>query len=86
VSRIPTTMTFNWGATGSRREDATHHRLHPSPSLGAFAQQACSEEYRQVGRGKVSRRRDDEVCLISGGTKDACVGSALSGLNALYFR
>jgi hypothetical protein len=25
----------------------------------------------------VSRRRDDEVCLISGGTKDAFTGSAV---------
>ena len=76
-------MTFSRVATGAmREEDPTHHLLHPSPSLGAFAQQACSDSQG----GKVSRRRDDEVCLISGGTKGACVGSAVPGLNALYFR
>jgi hypothetical protein len=45
-------MTFSRVATGAmREEDPAHHLLHPSPSLGAFAQQACSEEYRQ-GEGR----------------------------------
>lgn len=43
---------FSRVATGAMREvDPAHHLLQPSPSLGAFAQQACSEEYRE-GEGR----------------------------------
>ena len=71
-------MTFSWVATGAmREEDRAHHLLHPSPSLGMFAQQA--------GRGKMSQRRDDDMSYLRG-TKDAFTGSTLLGLNALYFR